>query len=232
MLICSDYGWSILISNLYFINLISQDPCVSVWQWRSHWIWLSSVMSFLAPWLLHFVLCHKRHKKTSQFENLTCVWDVFFPYLETCFCQEMKFDQIGFLGRCFGGLLQEFHHKNTSFIRFHEEWRWWQMSTRPIRGLHFRSDQSKWSAAGKSFRPLTLHLLAVLFHFWSFHHRWRERRMGWFLSPQETNEGFCVGVATLCGVKGHACPPPYHIEHILCLLALNVLCCDCARPPW
>lgn len=151
------------------------------------------------------------------------VFPIFFSYLGRCFCSELKFDQSGVLAGCFRGLPQGFHNKSAGFIRFHREGSGCQASTRPIPGLHLRSDQPQRSAAGKPFRPLTPHLWAVLFHSWSadgpISVSWGDKR------------GFCVGVRALCGVEGHACPPPYHAQHILCLLLLNVLCCACARPP-
>lgn len=41
--------------------------------------------------------------------------------------------------------------------------------------------------------------------------------MGRYLSPQETNEGFCAGVADTrqdFAGGGHTCPVPYQMDHI------------------
>lgn len=202
-------------------------------QWRSHWIWLKKFCNVILGSSTLSLCFVSKTAQQSQFEDDNCVSDSFSHFiflLWNLLLRRLSLIRVDFWADVWVVCCRIFTIK-ARCIRFHEEGSWWQVSTRRIAGLQFHSDQSKWSAAGKSFRPLILNLLAVLFHFWSFHHSWKERWTGRYLSPRETNEGFCVRVATLCGIEGHGCPPPSHVEHILCLLALNVLCCDCAWPP-
>lgn len=49
--------------------------------------------------------------------------------------------------------------------------------------------------------------------------------MGRYLSPQESNEGFCAGVPDTrqdfggSGGGGHTCPVPYQMDHMHCIVA-------------
>lgn len=83
----------------------------------------------------------------------------------------------------------------TSWLNWSSIKREWGRS----QAFTFTVIQSKWSAAERFFRPLTLNLLAVFSPASGFHHSWKERWTGQYLSPQETNEGFCIRIATLRG---------------------------------